>query len=172
MTKQNRRQETLARIDSTIADLQECTDLEKIAAIGQREHDWLFGNYAKSSAGTIISRDYMSAIDRAFPPSDGEELEAHECWQKVNGEFIKRHKVVRTLMPTKGEWDDRNNQTKQSTQAKIDRKLPLYPQPLIETARDLLDDDKWAVLAAGLILLTGRRPTEIAWCGKFSAHSE
>ncbi len=172
MKEKSKKEEMLERIERTISDLQGCKDPEKIGAIGQREHDWIFENYAKSSAGTIISRDYLPAIDRAFPPSDGDKLKPIECWQKVNGESIKRHKIVQTLMPTKEEWDERNLKSKQASGERINSKLPLKPTPLIDRATELLNSNSWAAIAAGLIALTGRRPSEIAWCGEFEPESE
>ena len=95
-----------------------------------------------------------------------------ELWQKVNGAMVKRHLVVQTLKPTISEWDERNQPTKQSTVKRINSKLPLYPQPLIEQAISGLDSDSWAKVAAALILLTGRRPTEISWSAQFAHHTD
>lgn len=165
-------EERYDRIEKMIEALKRTSDPDRILELGQIEHDWMFANYQGSSPGTLISRDYIPAIDRAFAPSPGDELLPHECWQKVNGKLIKRHLVVQTLKPTKEEWDDRNNATKKSTASRINNKLALNPESLIEVAISMLDSDKWATIAAGLILLTGRRPTEIAWSGKLTPASE
>ncbi len=172
MPRRNKKAERLERIEKTISALKTCSDLEQIAQIGQTEHDWLFSNYAASSAGTFISAEYIPAIEQAFPPSDGHDLLPHECWQKVNGSSVKRHKVVQTLKPTLEEWDERNQPTRSSTTKRINSKLPLDPEPLISEALEMLDSNKWSTLAASLILLTGRRPTEIAWCAQFEPHSD
>ncbi|MGF1490205.1 MAG: hypothetical protein ACFBSE_24205, partial [Prochloraceae cyanobacterium] len=68
------KQERLERVDRLIAALKGCSDPDKIALLGQKEHDWLFDNYAISSAGTYISSDYMPSLDRAFPASEGDDL--------------------------------------------------------------------------------------------------
>ena len=168
VTKEDR----LKRIEKLIEQLQGCSDREKIARSGEIEHDWLFDNYPASSAGTFISSEYIPALDRAFPASDGDELGCFEIWQKVNGELIKRHLVVETLKPTKEEWDKRNQPVIESTVTRVNGKLPLDPQSLIKKAESMLSSDSWATVAAALILLTGRRPAEIAWCGKFSPSGE
>ncbi|MGF1486504.1 MAG: hypothetical protein ACFBSE_05260 [Prochloraceae cyanobacterium] len=93
MAKSSKKQQRLQRIDRLITSLQNCSDPLKIAQLGTIEHDWLFDNYAASSAGTFISGEYLPAIDLAFPPSEGDRLLPHECWQKVNGRLIKRHLV-------------------------------------------------------------------------------
>ena len=168
VTKEDR----LERIEKLIEQLRGCSDRERIESLGQREHDWLFDNYLASSAGTFISSEYIPALERAFPPSDGDELARNEIWQKVNGELIKRHLVVETLKPTKEEWDKRNQPVIESTVTRVNGKLPLDPQSLIKKAESMLSSDSWATVAAALILLTGRRPAEIAWCGKFSPSGE
>ncbi|MGF1489398.1 MAG: protelomerase family protein, partial [Prochloraceae cyanobacterium] len=171
MPRSSKKQERLQRIDRLIASLQNCSDPLKIAQLGTIEHDWLFDNYAASSAGTFISGEYLPAIDLAFEPSEGEELLAHECWQKVNGVLVKRHLVSQSLKPTIQEWNERNQPVKKSTVNRINSKLPLYPKPIIERATELLESNSWAKVAAGLIALTGRRPTEIAWSGNFTPES-
>ena len=168
VTKEDR----LERIEKLIEQLRGCSDRERIESLGQREHDWLFDNYLASSAGTFISSEYIPALERAFPPSDGDELARNEIWQKVNGELIKRHLVVETLKPTKEEWDKRNQPVIESTVTRINSKLPLDPSPLIKKAESMLSSDSWATVAAALIFLTGRRASEIAWCGKFSPSDE
>jgi len=167
VTKEDR----LERIEKLIEQLQGCSDRETIARLGQREHDWLFENYPASSAGTFISGEYIPAIVRAFPAKEGDELGWNEIWQKVNGELIKRHLVVETLKPTKEEWVERNQPVIESTVTRVNGKLPLNPLPLIKKAESMLSSDSWATVAAALILLTGRRPSEIAWCGEFSPMS-
>jgi len=169
--KSQLKQERLERIEKLIAQLRNCEDIDRIAELGQAEHDWLFANYKGSSAGTFISNEYIPAIITAFPPSPGDRLKSYESWQKVNSQWLKRHKVILTLMPTQAEWNQRNNPTKKLSSKKADDKLPLYPDPIITTAKELLSKDSWNKIAAGLILLTGRRPTEIAWCGDFKRAS-
>ena len=168
VTKEDR----LERIEKLIEQLRGCSDRETIARLGQIEHDWLFDNYPASSAGTFISSEYIPAIEQAFPLSDGDELVRNEIWQKVNGKLIKRHLVVETLKPTKEEWVERNQPVVESTVTRINSKLPLDPSPLIKKAESMLSSDSWAIVAAALIFLTGRRASEIAWCGKFSPSGE
>jgi len=167
----NRKQARLERIEQLIDRLKGESDPLKIAELGQIEHDWLMENYKASSAGTFISSEYIPAIMTAYPASKGEDLLAHECWQKVNGVMVKRHRVISTLKPTIAEWNERNQATKKVGVTKANSKLPLYPERLIETAAELINRDSWNYIAAGLILLTGRRPTEIVWSGKFSPAS-
>ena len=171
MARKSKKDQRSQRINKLIEALKNCSDRLEIARLGQTEHDWLFANYKASSAGTFISSEYLPAIDRAFEPSSGDELLPHECWQKVNGVMVKRHLVVQTLKPTISEWVERNQPTKQSTITRINSKLPVYPKPLVSRAVLLLTSDSWAEVAAALILLTGRRPTEIAWSASFSPHS-
>ncbi len=172
MTRPSKKQERLNRIEQLITALKDCSDSGEILKLGQIEHDWLFSNYKASSAGTFISSEYLPAIDTAFPTSEGAELEPTECWQKVNGVLVKRHLVVQTLKPTIEEWDERNKPVKESTVDRINSKLPLYPQPILARATELLEANSWAKVAAGLIALTGRRPTEIAWSARFDCHTE
>ncbi len=172
MTRNSKKDQRLQRIEQLITALKNCSETDEILKLGQIEHDWLFSNYKASSAGTFISSEYLPAIDRAFGPSEGEELLTHECWQKVNGVLVKRHLVSQTLKPTIEEWDERNKPVKESTVDRINSKLPLYPQAIVERATELLEANSWAKVAAGLIALTGRRPTEIAWSARFHCHTE
>lgn len=160
------------RIANLIEQLRQTSDAEVIAALGQAEHDWLYENYKASSAGTLLSNEYIPAIMEAFPQSEGESLAPTEWWQTVNGKKVKRHLVIKTLKPTLDEWDERNLPTKQNAAIKADGKLPLYPEPFILKASSLLDSDHWPTLTAALIALTGRRPTEVVWCGRFEAASD
>ncbi|MFB2891575.1 protelomerase family protein, partial [Aerosakkonemataceae cyanobacterium BLCC-F50] len=68
--------------------------------------------------------------------------------------------------------DTRHLPTKQNAAIKADGKLPLYPEPFVLKASSLLDSDHWPTLSAALIALTGRRPTEVVWCGRFEAASD
>lgn len=160
------------RIANLIEQLRHTSDAEAIAALGQAEHDWLYENYKASSAGTLLSNEYIPAIMEAFPQSEGESLAPTEWWQTVNGKKVKRHLVIKTLKPTLDEWDERNLPTKQNAAIKADGKLPLYPEPFVLKASSLLDSDHWPTLSAALIALTGRRPTEVVWCGRFEAASD
>lgn len=160
------------RIANLILQLRHTSDTEAIAALGQAEHDWLYENYKASSAGTLLSNEYIPAIMEAFPQSEGESLAPTEWWQTVNGKKVKRHLVIKTLKPTLDEWDERNLPTKQNAAIKADGKLPLYPEPFVLKASSLLDSDHWPTLSAALIALTGRRPTEVVWCGRFEAASD
>ncbi|OKH29695.1 hypothetical protein NIES2119_32045 [[Phormidium ambiguum] IAM M-71] len=160
------------RIADLIIQLRYTSDAEAIAALGQAEHDWLYENYKASSAGTLLSNEYIPAIMEAFPQSEGESLTPTEWWQTVNGKRVKRHLVIKTLKPTLDEWDERNLPTKQNAAIKADGKLPLYPEPFVLKASSLLDSDHWPTLSAALIALTGRRPTEVVWCGRFEAASD
>ncbi len=172
MVRNSKKNQRLERIEKLITALKNCPNRLEIFELGQIEHDWLFANYKASSAGTFFSSEYLPTIDAAFPASAGDELLPHECWQKVNGVMVKLHLVVKSLKPTISEWDERNQTTLQSTVTRINSKLPLYPQPLIEQAISDLDSDSWAKVAAALILLTGRRPTEIAWSAQFAPQSD
>lgn len=165
-------EERKQRIANLILQLRHTSDPEAIAALGQAEHDWVYENYKNSSAGTFLSNEYIPAIMEAFPQSEGETLAPTEWWQKVNGKKVKRHLVIKTLKPTLDEWDERNLPTKQNAATKADGKLPLYPEPFVEKASSLLDSDHWPTLTAALIALTGRRPTEVVWCGRFEAASD
>lgn len=164
--------ERLRRIDELIEKLTGLTDVDAIALLGQQEHDWLYAHYKASSAGTFISAEYVPAIMQAFPPSQGDELAPTEWWQMVNGQRVKRHLVIKTLKPTLSEWDERNLPTKVNAATKADGKLPLYPDSIILRAESLLKSNHWADLAAGAIALTGRRPTEVVWSGRFELDSD
>ncbi|OKH31042.1 hypothetical protein NIES2101_41885 [Calothrix sp. HK-06] len=160
-------------------------DLDALRELGESENTWLYENASTpDTAKSTYFNEYQPAILKAFPVSEGEEIEDFEYIQRVKGVDTKRPILIKFIKPTQQQSDAYRDKKESTARKNANSKIPCYPSFYLDEITKIIGDEianskhpkrqgtkretySWAKLATAIIAATGRRPTELVWSADF-----
>ncbi len=136
---------------------------EEIARICQEEIAYWRSRPQMKSASSL--KRPMTDTRNAL--RDRLELRDNNTWTNPRtGE--REHLALKHLNYSDAEWAEMNAQSEERWQARLsDRKFIDHPDQVVARAVELLKGNRWADIAAGLAVVTGRRLSEVLAEGRF-----
>jgi hypothetical protein len=165
------------RAQGVFEALQGLSGEENIAKIATAEDEYLRNRYSVNSLGTVMSRaNYYKLIERQLKLAEGDN--AQQVVREKGGKphIVLRHWFFKYCGLSKSEfypasevpseWGERNASSEVFERSQVE--VEVHPQELIEKAYELLQSSNPWEVGAGLVAVTGRRPYEIVFRGKFT----
>ena len=148
-----------------LAKLSGATTPSSVKHLCQEEKSWFEAQYANDNTRAAHMTRYRKAIalmsaDRAFPSAVLYE-------QETATGTVRQHIALKWMNYSSDFHQQRQAATKRKTKAQRRSRVAFEPQPVIDAAIAALSSDSTWEVAAAIILLTGRRPTEIVKSAEF-----
>ena len=149
-----------------LAKLSGATDAHTVEHFCIEEKAWFEQQYKNDNTRAAYMTKYRRAIalmstDRPFPDSVMYEQET------ANGP-IRQHIALKWMNYSSEFHQQRQAPTQAKAKAQRRQRVAFEPQPVIDAAVAALSSSSTWEVAAAIILLTGRRPTEILKSGDFT----
>ena len=149
-----------------LAKLSNVTDAHTVEHFCIEEKSWFEQQYKNDNTRAAYMTKYRKAIasmasDRPFPDSVMYEQET------ANGP-VRQHIALKWMNYGSEFHQQRQAPTQAKAKAQRRQRVAFEPQPVIDAAVAALSSSSTWEVAAAIILLTGRRPTEILKSGDFT----
>ena len=149
-----------------LAKLSGATNAATVEHICVEEKGWFEAQYSNDNTRAAHMTKYRKAIalmceTRTFPNAVIYE-------QETQGGVVRQHLALKWMNYSSEFHESRQAVTKAKSKAQRRSREAFEPQPVIDAAVAALSSDSTWEIAAALILLTGRRPTEILKTAKFN----
>ena len=149
-----------------LAKLSNATDVATVKYLCVEEKGWFEQQYQNDNTRAAHMTRYRKAIalmstDRPFPKAVTYEQET------ANGP-VRQHIALKWMNYSSEFHQQRQLPTQAKSKAQRRSRVAFEPQPVIDAAISALSSTSTWEVAAAIILLTGRRPTEILKSGDFT----
>jgi len=149
-----------------LAKLSGATSAATVKHLCAEEKGWFEAQYQNDNTRAAHMTRYRKAIalmseDRTFPASVTYE-------QETQTGSVRQHIALKWMNYSSEFHQARQAPTEAKTKAQRRARVAFTPAPVVEAAVAALTSEDYREVAAGIILLSGRRPTEILKTGEFS----
>ncbi|MEL6776519.1 MAG: protelomerase family protein [Cyanobacteria bacterium J06597_16] len=161
-----------ARVPLFLAKLSQAEDAKTIEMFCKDEKAWFEGEYTNQNTRAAHMTRYRKAIAAMIEGENIELTSANSYPQQTQDGTIYQH-VALAWMNYSSDWHrERTAPTKAKTKEQRRNRVAFEPWPLVEAAKAALTSTDYREIAAGIIAVTGRRPTEILKSGDFEIVSK
>ncbi|NEP18834.1 MAG: hypothetical protein F6J97_18360 [Leptolyngbya sp. SIO4C1] len=153
-----------------LAKLSQATKASTIEHLCKDEIAWFEEQYTNDNTRAAHMTRYRKAI--AQLAADIELTDEISYPQKTKDGVVRQHRALVFMNYDSGFHEQRQSATKAKTKQQRRNRVPFKPFPLIEAAEAAIGSTDYREIAAGIIAVTGRRPTEILKSGEFKIVSK
>ncbi|MGB7085767.1 MAG: protelomerase family protein, partial [Phormidesmis sp.] len=159
-----------ARICDLLFKLIQTDDPAKVKSLCESEIEWLTDEYEKASTRTSYVSAYRKAIRAYFDENPIPKTLAVE--KATSKGAVVNHLAESYLMAPASDYDTVRAANKSKTATQRDNLTSFDATAALEATKQAIQSDDWRELAAGLIMATQSRPSDMLKSGDFKAVSK
>ncbi len=149
-----------------LAKLSGVSDAHTVEYLCTEEKGWFEQQYANDNTRAAHMTRYRKAIAAMSQALSFPDAVTYE--QETESGTVRQHLALRWMNYDSSFHEARQAPTQAKTKAQRRQRVAFVPQPVVAAAISALSSDDYRQVAAAIILLTGRRPTEILKSGDFT----